>query len=158
MKTIIIGIGNPILGDDAFGWKIADHIKKLIEPATEISIEKCSLCGMALMEKMIGYDKAMLIDTINTGLYEPGTVITSTLSDIDDYSLNGSVSQHNMSTKTALQFARYLQMKVPNNNDIFIIAIEAVPVFEFGELLTVTTEKAIPVALRQVLWILEIIC
>jgi Ni,Fe-hydrogenase maturation factor len=30
MKTIVIGLGNPILGDDGVGWKVAEEVKTVI--------------------------------------------------------------------------------------------------------------------------------
>lgn len=30
MKTVVIGLGNPILGDDGVGWKVAEEVKRQI--------------------------------------------------------------------------------------------------------------------------------
>ena len=68
MKTVILGIGNPLLGDDGAGWRVADQIRQLFTPNSELNIENCSLDGLSLMEKISGYDAAILIDTIYTGI------------------------------------------------------------------------------------------
>jgi Ni,Fe-hydrogenase maturation factor len=31
LRTRIIGLGNPILGDDGVGWKVAEQIEKELE-------------------------------------------------------------------------------------------------------------------------------
>lgn len=31
MKTLVIGLGNPILGDDSVGWKVAEEVRKQLE-------------------------------------------------------------------------------------------------------------------------------
>jgi hypothetical protein len=28
MKVLIVGLGNPILGDDGVGWKVAEEVRK----------------------------------------------------------------------------------------------------------------------------------
>src|SRR3972149_4395802 len=30
MKTLVVGLGNPILGDDGVGWRVAEEVKRLI--------------------------------------------------------------------------------------------------------------------------------
>lgn len=31
-KTLIIGLGNPILGDDGVGWKVAQEVERQLPP------------------------------------------------------------------------------------------------------------------------------
>ena len=76
MKTLIIGLGNPLLGDDGVGWKIAQEVEKEIKlnstfsslvETGEISVECLALSGLSLMEQMIGFQKVILVDSLNTG-------------------------------------------------------------------------------------------
>ena len=31
MKTLVVGLGNPILGDDGVGWKVAEFVQEHLE-------------------------------------------------------------------------------------------------------------------------------
>jgi len=54
MKTLIIGLGNPMLGDDGVGWRVAEKVCREL-PADESVIVDClSLGGISLMEHLIG--------------------------------------------------------------------------------------------------------
>ena len=77
-KTLIIGLGNPILGDDGVGWAVADKV----QPQTEIEIEKLSLGGLSLMERISGYKRVILIDAIQSGSKPLGNVSVFPLKDL----------------------------------------------------------------------------
>ena len=36
MKTIVIGLGNPILGDDGIGWRVVEQVQKEIKQQKQI--------------------------------------------------------------------------------------------------------------------------
>ena len=155
MKTVILGIGNPLLGDDGAGWRVADQIRQLFTPNSELNIENCSLDGLSLMEKISGYDAAILIDTIYTGINKKGSVLTSNLSNVENASWTSAYSQHNMPISSALKLGRFLNIDLPDDSNVFIIAIEAEKLYKFEERLTPKVEKAIPVATSHVTEILN---
>ena len=54
MKTIVIGLGNPILGDDGVGWVVAEEISKLKScESTEVRVDYLSVGGRDYARKMI---------------------------------------------------------------------------------------------------------
>jgi len=65
-KTIVIGLGNPILTDDGVGVKIAYELERAIGPnlPSNLTITEASVGGLRLMELLIGYDRAILVDAI----------------------------------------------------------------------------------------------
>ncbi|HMZ07522.1 MAG TPA: hydrogenase maturation protease, partial [Anaerolineales bacterium] len=64
MKTLIVGLGNPILGDDGVGWKVVEEIKKQTPSSQgDVDVICLSLGGLALMEHLIGYQRAILVDS-----------------------------------------------------------------------------------------------
>ncbi|MFH2039158.1 MAG: hypothetical protein ABIJ65_06955, partial [Chloroflexota bacterium] len=56
-KTLIIGLGNPILGDDGVGWVIAQNLKDQLDGNPSLEFEFLSLGGLSLMERLTGYHK-----------------------------------------------------------------------------------------------------
>src|SRR5215212_8239361 len=108
MKTIVIGLGNPILGDDGVGWKVAEEVRKQLTPSPltplptgergDVDIEFLSLGGISLMEHLIGYERAILIDAFNSN-QETGSVIVSKLNELPDYSAFHITSVHDTSLR-----------------------------------------------------------
>src|SRR5690349_21123116 len=92
MKTIIVGLGNPILGDDGVGWKIAEEVREqqnsLPTPlqkgeGSEVDVEFLSLGAISLMEHLIGYERAILVDAVSSD-QENGSIIVSNLDEMPD--------------------------------------------------------------------------
>ncbi len=158
MKTIVIGLGNPILGDDGVGWRVAGEVQQRLSSSRtnghEVHIERLAVGGLSLMEHMIGYDRAILIDALYTCHTPPGTVRTFTLDELPDPMSGHTASPHDTTLQTAIQTGRRLGAHLPE--DILIVAIEAQNVHDFSEQLSPAVAKAIPVATEQVLKLLGI--
>jgi hydrogenase maturation protease len=167
-KTLIIGLGNPILGDDGVGWVVAQEVEKripsLLPPSpprrgaggeVDLKIECLALAGISLMEHMIGYRRVILIDSLNTGQHAQGEVVTFSLDSLEDLLHGHSASAHDLSLKGALKMGRGLGADLPEDRDIQIVAVEAAHVYDFTEELTPEIAAAVPVAVQMVLALLE---
>ena len=163
MKTLVIGLGNPILGDDGVGWKIAQEVERLLpsplRPSPvgrgdggegEIRVECFSLAGISLMEQMIGYERVILIDSLNTGKHPQGAVVTFRLDELADLTYGHSASAHDLSLKNALVMGRSMGANLPDDKNVHIVAVEAQHIYDFGEELTPKVEAAVPVAVEEV--------
>ena len=66
MKTLIVGLGNPILTDDGVGVKVAYAVEEALSPniPENLTVTEASVGGLRLMELMVGYDRVILIDAI----------------------------------------------------------------------------------------------
>jgi hydrogenase maturation protease len=151
MKTIIAGLGNPILGDDGVGWKVAEEVKRHLESFPDATVESFSLAGLSLMEQLIGYERVILIDSLNTGRHEQGEVVTFTLDTLEDLTYGHSASAHDASLKTALRAGRSMGQSLPADADIHVVAIEARHVYDFKEELSPEIAASVPVAVQKVL-------
>ena len=60
MKTLVVGLGNPTLGDDGVGWKVAEEIEQHLPHGQSIAVDRLSLGGISLMEHLIGYDRTIV--------------------------------------------------------------------------------------------------
>jgi hydrogenase maturation protease len=155
MKTIVIGLGNPLLGDDGVGWKVAEEVKRQLGENSAAAVECYSLSGLSLMEQLIGYDRVILIDSLNTGQHEQGEVVTFTLDTLEDLTYGHSASAHDASLKTALGVGRSMGERLPADKDIYVIAIEARHVYDFSEELTPAIGVSVPMAASKVLDLLN---
>jgi hydrogenase maturation protease len=155
MQQIVIGLGNPILGDDGFGWTVAEQVRQsscLAQSA--VDIECFSLGGLSLMEQLVDYDEAILIDAIHLGQSPVGTLHVMPLADIPDNLAGHLSSSHDTTLKTAMQTGRSLGAHLPDR--ITIVGVETSNSFDFSEELSAPVKAAVPAAVQMVLQLLNI--
>jgi hydrogenase maturation protease len=164
MKTIVIGLGNPILGDDGVGWKVAEEVRKQLslvnapdpqgEGRDDVEVELFSLGGISLMEHLIGYERAILIDAM-TSDRETGSIIVSRLSELPDYSTLHTTSVHDTSLQNALRLGRGMGASLPEEEEVVVVGIATSHVYDFSEELTPPVAESIPLAMKIVMGLLE---
>jgi hydrogenase maturation protease len=198
LHTVVLGLGNPILGDDGVGWRVVEAAheewRRRIEddgrdcftegaaPAYDIVIARAtarsnpqrpgdcfvandaprndissvvefdcvSVGGLALMERLVGCDRAIIVDAVQTRGGVPGTVYRLTLDDLPTLHAD---SAHDASLVAALALGRRLGAVLPQ--DIVIIGIEAVNVLDFTERLSPQVAASVGRAAGMVLTELE---
>jgi len=147
VKTLIIGLGNPIITDDSVGLRVAAEVARQLADRPDVDVTEDYWGGLRLMERMAGYDRAIVIDAIKSGR-PPGTIHRLTPYDIPT---QRSASAHDVNLPTALEFGRTAGLALPENHNIVLVAVEADDVTTFGERCTPAVEAAIPAAVREVL-------
>ena len=135
MRTIVLGLGNPILRDDGVGWHVVQELRNQMagQPAAaaQVELDEVAAGGLALMERLVGYEGAVLVDAIQTRDGVPGTLYRLTLEDLPTVHAD---SGHDASLKAALELGRQLGARLPTR--IVIYAIEAANLRDFGESLS----------------------
>ena len=154
MPVLVLGLGNPILGDDGVGWRVVEEVERRFQSSRtgfpkSVEFDYVSLGGLALMERLIGYERAILVDAIQTPGGRPGDVYRLAL---DDLPTAHADSAHDASLKAALELGRRLGAALPA--DIALVAIEAARVFDFGETLSSDVQASVPAAAQAVLAVL----
>lgn len=160
MRTLIVGVGNPILGDDGAGWRVAECVQGRVQtdsalhiPHSEIDVDCVSLGGLSLMERLIGYQHAIVIDAIGTGQHPIGTAYHFRLDELYDPTSGHTTAAHDVSLMTAIQMGRSLGADLPDRIDV--VAIESPYVYDFSEELTPPVAAAVPQAVELVLELLQ---
>jgi hydrogenase maturation protease len=151
MKILVLGLGNPLVSDDSVGLRVAEKLKPLLAGRPDIEVSQDYWGGLRLMERMIGFDRAIIIDAIQSGA-PPGTVHRLTP---DSISTQRSASAHDVNLPTALEFGRKAGVALPKNDDILLVGIEAEDILNFGEQCTPAVEAAIPLAVGTVMRAIE---
>ena len=149
MKTLVVGLGNPILGDDGIGWQIAQELQQIKELPSDVAIECLAIGGISLMEAMIDYDRAILIDAIVTNQVPVGRVNIFKLEDLPNLTSGHMSSAHDASLIDALHLGHSLGAHLPE--DISVVTVESQKVYEFSENMTSAVAAAVPQALRIIL-------
>jgi hydrogenase maturation protease len=146
MKTIVIGLGNPILGDDGVGWHVAEAFGEMEAAAAgSIEVDCLAVGGLALMERMIDYNRAILIDAIQTGTRPIGTVTCFSLEELPEGMASHLASSHDVTLPVALQTGRSLGTSLPEK--VTILAIEILPDYQFSQILSPAVAGAVTQAL-----------
>ena len=141
-STLVVGLGNPILGDDGVGWRVAESMRaRLNDPDVEVLC--LSLGGLALMEHLAGYRRVIIVDAMTSGA-PTGTLHRMTAREMDELSVQHTASVHDLSLSAALALGRELGLELPE--EIQMVGVEARPEFEFGETLSAAVAAAMPVA------------
>lgn len=71
--TLVLGLGNPLMGDDGLGLAALARLKAEFEMPPEVSLVDGGTWGMNLLHLIEGAERLVLLDAINTGDM-PGTV------------------------------------------------------------------------------------
>jgi hydrogenase maturation protease len=145
-KTLVVGLGNPILGDDGIGWRVAEQVRAR---APQFEVEFLALGGLSLMERLIGYDRVIIIDAIHTRDGRIGDVACFSLDALPDLSAGHTTAVHDTSLQTALQLGRSMGAELPE--EVIVVGVEARRVYDFSEELSPDVAAAIPAATQAVL-------
>ena len=149
MKTIVVGLGNPILGDDGVGWQIARQVQLRSEFPLDVDVDCLSVGGISLMERLIGYDRAILIDSFVTNKNPVGTLFCFSLDELPNQALGHIFSAHDTTLQNALKVGQELGALLPK--EITVVAVEAQDVYDFSEQLTPAVAAAVPTAIQAIL-------
>ena len=146
MKTIILGLGNPILCDDSIGIHTIKALENVLNQL-DITIMESNLSGLDLLELMAGYDKAIIIDAIQTKDGKVGQIYRLEPNTFD--SLRHFSSPHDMNFSTALCFAKQIGINLPEQMILFAVEVE--DVCTFSEMCTSKVKDAIPILIEMVI-------
>jgi hydrogenase maturation protease len=147
MRTLILGLGNPLVSDDSVGLRVVEQLKPLLADRPDVEVSEDYWGGLRLMERMIGFDRAIVVDAIRTGA-PPGTIHLLTAEGV---ATQRSASAHDVNLATALEFGRQAGARLPHNRDVQLVGIEAADILTFGERCTPDVEAAVPKAVEAVL-------
>jgi hydrogenase maturation protease len=146
MKTLVLGFGNPILSDDGVGFKVAHEVANQLNNP-QVTVAETSAAGLSLLDSIVGYDKVIIIDAIQTKNGNAGQVYRMRS---EDFSLTKHFSSpHQINLATALELGKMLNLAMPQKITVF--AVEAKDITSFSEKCTPEVEQAIPEVVKMVL-------
>jgi hydrogenase maturation protease len=151
-NTFVIGLGNPILGDDGVGWRVAEAVRAQCKDP-DVKVECLAVGGLNLMEHLVGSKRAIIVDAIFTHQGKIGDVFCCPLNEIADPSGGHTTSAHDVSLQTAMEMGRVMGAALPQ--EVTVVSVEIDPVFEFSDGLSFEVADAVPVATETVLELLR---
>jgi hydrogenase maturation protease len=146
MKTLVLGLGNPILSDDGVGIRVAHEVASQLNNP-QVTIAETSGAGLSLLDSIAGYDRVIIVDAIQTKEGNAGQIYRLGL---EDFSLTKYFSSpHQINLATALELGKILGLAMPQK--ITILAVEAKDVTSFSEKCTPEVERVVPEVVEMVL-------
>ncbi len=146
VATIVIGLGNPLLSDDGVGIRIVQAVEQAMPAVRGLLFAEGALGGLRLMERLVGYERAVIVDACITGQWPPGTVVARDWEEMPGSRFTWS--SHDTSLPVAMALGRAIGLVLPSV--IRIWGVEVGEVDTFGERLSPQVEAAIPQVVQEV--------
>jgi len=143
--TLILGLGNPLMGDEGIGVRAIDEFEKL-ELSDKIAVHDGGTAGLGLIDLMAEYQRVIIIDAADMG-HPPGDVIKFTPKDVRLKMAETILSPHQIGLAEMLALANALDMLPP---ELVVIGVQPLRI-EAGAKLSPEMEEAIPQIIRIVL-------
>lgn len=149
-RILVVGLGSPIMTDDAIGLEVAEEIEAMGFDFVDTRQE--AIGGLDIIPVLWGYRNAIIVDAIQTGMYEPGTVMFFDPEDFDD--TISDASAHDINLATAMRIGRDLEPDMMPDSVRFV-AIEAEDIGTVHEGMTPRLIEAKPRAVDAVVHAIE---
>ena len=125
-KTVIVGFGNPYCGDDGVGPAAARSLHQALGADPGVDLLELSTSALELVERLAGYELAVIIDALVDEDAPLGTVKPLEL--VADRAIPG-LGFHTAGLGSALALARALDMVAPETVRVYGIVIREPRVF-----------------------------
>jgi len=143
MRPLVLGLGNDLLADDAVGILAARELKERL--GVQADVVESALSGLALLDLLIGYRRAIIIDAIHTSRASPGTI---TRLSREDLSRVLAPTPHYAGLPELFALARRLELEFPQ--ELVIFAVEVEDPLTIGGAMTPAVRRALPELVAQV--------
>ena len=147
-RTVVLGLGNPILSDDAVGLAVVSALRRLLRaaPIPGVDVLASTRAGFELIDLLRDYDRAILVDCLALPDPQPGRVRRLGLEDVAGSSR--LVNVHELSVGVAFQLAERMGIRMPT--EVEILAIEAADTCTIFEGLTPAVGAAVDPLSREI--------
>jgi hydrogenase maturation protease len=133
-RTLVLAMGNDILGDDGVGLQCARRLRV----DRDVEIVETAEAGLALLEYIEGYDRVLILDAILTRQHPVGTILRYGASDFRSVV---APSPHYAGLPEVLALGEQLRVKLPAS--IVVLAMEVEDPYSIREWLSPRVDDAL---------------
>jgi hydrogenase maturation protease len=144
-QILILGLGNPLVGDDGIGPRVIQELRGLELPDTVVTSEG-GTAGLGLIGLMEGYQRVIVVDAVDMG-QPPGHIATFTPLVARLSTVQAPLSPHQLGVGEAIALAEMLGMGLP---ELVIVGIQPGQM-AMKEGLSQDVEAAVPYVIDAVL-------
>lgn len=140
-RTAVLGLGNPVLSDDAVGLAVVVALDRLLaqDPIAGVDVLVGLRAGFEIIDLLAGYARAIIVDCLTLPDPCPGRVRHLALDDVAGCAR--LVNAHGLDLGTAFRLAAQVGIAMPSAVDI--IAIEAGDATTISERMTPEVEATV---------------
>jgi hydrogenase maturation protease len=143
-RTLVLGLGNDILSDDAVGLHIAQQLRARLADRPNVDvIETCEM-GLSLLDFMDGYRQVLIVDSVQTGKVPAGQMHEIEASELKTLP---EMSPHFLGIGEVLSLGTALGLNVPQR--VKILAIEVADPFTVSTTMTPAICQAVPAIIER---------
>ncbi len=155
MKTVVVGCGNLLAGDDGVGIHVVRELAPHLEEVEGVDVVEVAAGGMGLLDVLVGYHRAVLVDATDGAGSRPGEVRMIREEEIKTGGFR-TWSLHGFGPAEALALGRKV---IPGllPGEVVIIGIEASRKDGLGRGLSPEVAAAVPRAAGLVLKVLGVV-
>ncbi|HUL62092.1 MAG TPA: hydrogenase maturation protease, partial [Methanocella sp.] len=136
-KIVVLGVGNLLMGDDGFGPRVLDELRKRNLPPN-VELIDAGVGGMSILSWIEDADKVIIIDSIHFEGYEVGDIVRFTDKELPPPTMFG-LSLHDINLVDTLKIGQLVQ-KMPE--EIVIYGVQIDRIAEFTMEMTPEVEEA----------------
>jgi hydrogenase maturation protease len=144
-RTLILGLGNILLGDDGLGVRAVERLQACCDVPPDLSVLDGGTLGLALMQVLSSVDRAILVDAVMTG-EPPGTLVRLS-GDAVAPAIEAHLSPHQIGVADLLDGLRWLDLVPP---ELLLVGIVPDKV-ELGLELSPAVERRMPELVQRVI-------
>jgi hydrogenase maturation protease len=144
MKTLILGMGNPILSDDGVGLSAAEKLRDKI-PGTDVA--SSAMIGLSLFDLIIGYDTLFIIDAMTTRDGKEGEL--KKIGEDDRHGTLHLFSSHGLNVFELMELGVRCGYDMPRLAAVY--GIEIGDEVAFGETLSPVLNEKLPAIVEEII-------
>lgn len=141
--TLVLCLGNDLLHDDGVGWAVAEALDGNV--SANAVVRRSALSGFYLLDELVGYERAIVVDAVRTGTHPPGTVLSFPF---EALGTGEGPSPHAVGLPSVVRLGRQSGVALPTQ--IHIVAVEVDDMETVMEGLTPRVAAAVPAATAAV--------
>ena len=138
--TLILGVGNPLFGDDAVGVFAVHQLRQRTDLPPHVTVVDGGTDGLGLILLMEAYRRVVLVDAVPMNL-PAGTIRRFTWQDVRIVDHEGALSLHQTDLTDALALAETLDCLPP---EVVIYGVQP-HTMDWDQSLSPAVERALPV-------------
>ncbi len=123
---ILVGLGNPIMSDDGIGLVVSRRVHRRL---VGYDLDLACGAGLHVMDSILGYQRAVIIDSMVTGSVPAGSVVR--IDPGEGMATRRAGHSHGVGFFEAIEIARACEAPLPEK--ILVYGIEVKDPFTIGE-------------------------
>jgi len=151
LKVLVLALGNSLKGDEGVAQVVLEELRKRVRIGDSIELTGSVIGGIALINRMLGFDRVLIIDPDQTPGRSPGEVHVHTPDTMEEM-LHAASDEGSLKRNLELG-ERFYPGQMPK--EVAVIGIEVESIDRFHEGLTPAVAAAVPRALEAALGILR---